>query len=96
MTEETIHNEWHRSPENKAILEELIKRVYEPDSVLIAHHICYEKNGETHEIASAETFLFDPCVMEKLFGTGWQAGITGLALVEPSERLNHLALQLSI
>lgn len=96
MTEETIHNEWHRTPENKAILEELLKRVYEPDSILIAHHICYEKSGETHEMASAETFLFDPEAMRKLFGPDWQVEITESALTDPTQRLQRIAEVLSI
>jgi hypothetical protein len=91
MTEETIHNEWHRTPENKAIIEKLVKYVFNADSVLIAHHICYTKDGETYELASAETFLFDHCTLQRLFGSQWERKGIELLLTEPHERLRSLA-----
>jgi hypothetical protein len=90
MTEETIHNEWHRTPENKAIIERLVKYVFNADSVLIAHHICYTKDGETYELASAETFLFDHYILERLFGNGWEQKAIELVLTPPHERLKLL------
>jgi len=87
MTEETIHNEWHRTPENRAILEKLVKYVFDADSVLIAHHICYTKDGETYELASAETFLFDHSTLKRLFGDEWEQKAVELALTPSLERL---------
>ena len=82
--------EWHRTPENEEIIGKVVARVWgiSEEMVLVAHHICFrDRQRQKVEIASAETLIFDPVVLDGLFGTEWGAKAMQLALARPEVRL---------
>lgn len=83
--------EWHRTEENIAILTDLMQRVFAPDNILVAHHLCFSKDGKSYEIASVETWIFDPVTLKCLFGDdAWAEVATFLVLVPPTQRLQQI------
>lgn len=87
--------EWHRTAENVRCLETLVNKVFSPEQVLIGHHINFTKDGKGYEIASVETFLFDPNVLSCLFGSRAQLIAEALARCEPTQRLSLTMMALS-
>lgn len=89
---ETIHNEWHREPENKRVLEDLVRVAFPTVKQLhVAHHICMIlDDGTEREIASAETFMFNHEVLQNLFGERWEGIAADLVQVSELDRLKYL------
>lgn len=84
------------------LFKRVIREVYGVTDVIIAHHLVYvveEAHADgfkyqiVEEIPSADTLIFDHGVARKLFGEGWAAALTRLAL-EPVETRDALYGQL--
>jgi hypothetical protein len=85
-----LDGEWHRTPKNQSVLEELIRAVYDPQQIGISHHIGFVKDGEFVDLASAETFLFNHEVLKSLFGGQWKEWARLLVETPELERLSFL------
>lgn len=74
------------------VFERLLHRAFGPCEVVVAHHITFVlDNEEPNEIPSADTLLFDPAIMGKVFGEKAQTIMLMLARREPQYRERTLA-----
>lgn len=77
----------HRNHEHRDLYTEVLQKAFNPESTLIAHHICFTMPGEEpQEIPSADALLFDHTVMEALFGDIYLEVLKALATAPVHKR----------
>lgn len=89
---ETLHGEWHRSPENvDKILAILVKVYGETNTYMVAHHILIQplNSPRALEIPSFESMIFDPEFLARCSDDPVQFS-NQLAFMDRQERLDYL------
>jgi hypothetical protein len=84
-----VQDEYTRNKNACATYEQLLKLAFGKDAVVIvSHHIIVKpKVGDTQEIPSADTILFDPTIMGLAFGAAKAKAIAiDLAMMQPEQR----------
>lgn len=83
------------------IFEKFLRRAFGPDTkVVINHHIVYETRvdgkRDTQEVPSADTLIFSPFYMGKVFGVEAEPIMRALLMCPAQEREAHLARELEM
>lgn len=87
-----LGEENRRNRSNAALYTKLIKKVFDVDGVLVAHHLVFEKgSAPVYEIPSADSLMFDHEIMGKAFGERAVDIMRDLASVPVDERDAKLA-----
>ena len=78
--------ETKRNTENIDLFEKIIREAYEGVTLVVAgHHIMFMQDGRSvpHEIASADTLIFEHEIAKRIWGEHYKVILTKLA-VEPA------------
>ena len=77
-----------RNHKNHALYERMLRKAFGPDTrILVAHHLTFEvAGGEPVEIPSADTFMFDHLLMQRVFGEDAGEVMAQLALTPTETR----------
>lgn len=91
--------EMNRNHAGHGIFKRFLQRAFgDGVVVVINHHIVYETKHEgkrdTQEIPSADTLLFSPFYMDRVFGKQAEPIMRALLMCPPQEREAHLAREL--
>jgi hypothetical protein len=91
-----LNRERERNVKHRALFTRLCNIAYGADCVvLVAHHVTYQHaSGNGDEIASADTMLFCPELMGRVFGDDALRHMIAMASLRPGEREEYLALAL--
>jgi hypothetical protein len=87
--QETLHGEWHRSPENTEKILAILRNIYgETNTYMVAHHILIQPIGSPRalEIPSFESLVFDTDFITRCTGVKPEE----VAYMDKQERLDYM------
>lgn len=82
-----VTDEYERNVQWTGLYSQLLNRMWPGSTVLVSHHIFVAKKDKTvQEIPSADTVLFDPAIMGKVFGKSAPRRMAALSRLPPNKR----------
>jgi hypothetical protein len=90
--QETLHGEWHRTPENVEKILAILHVVYgDTNTYMVAHHILIQPIGSPRalEIPSFESLVFDEDFLQRCSTNAQQFSVE-MAYLDKQERLDYL------
>lgn len=96
-----VLSEINRNHSAYTLFEKFLQRAFGPETrVVINHHIVYETRIDgrrnTQEIPSADTLIFSPYYMQRVFGNQAEPVMRALLMCQPRDREVHLAREIEL